>query len=194
MAFRKLVFALAAAGLCAGMAFAQDSQSLGDVARQTRQKKQQQENQTQADPAKAAAQAVDPNAKPAPPAKAAHVYTNDEIPEHTGPDLRSGPEHGSSLSPTNYKGGKLSAEQWKAQIRRLKNSIAALQKQIEAVESSIHFAGGNYERHVLYNNRQRQKEQQVENLKSQLEQQQKLLEDMQEEARHQGYGSAVYDP
>jgi len=34
----------------------------------------------------------------------------------------------------------------------------------------------------------------VEILKSQLEQQQKRLEEMQEEARHQGYGSAVYDP
>ena len=194
MAFRRLVFVLAAAGLCAGITLAQDSQSLGDAARQARQKKQENQPTPAADAAKAAPQTADPNPKPAPPAKAAHVYTNDEIPEHTGPDVPSGPEHESSLSPTNYKGGKLSAEQWKAQIRRVKNSIAALQKQIETVESSIHFAGGNYERHVLYNNRQRQKEQQVENLKSQLEQQQKLLEDMQEEARHQGYGSAVYDP
>ena len=198
MALRRIVFVLAAAGLCTGIALAQDSQSVADVARQSRQKKQQQENQPQAAPgadaAKATPQAADPSPKPAPPAKAAHVYTNDEIPEHTGPDLPSGAEHQSSLSPTNYKAGKLSAEQWKAQIRRLKNSIAALQKQIETVESSIHFAGGNYERHVLYNDRQRKKEQQVENLKSQLEQQQKLLEDMQEEARHQGYGSAVYDP
>ena len=198
MAFRRLVFVVAAAGLCTGIALAQDSQSVADAARQARQQKQQQEKQSQApavaDAAKTAPQAADPSAKPAPPAKAAHVYTNDEIPEHTGPDLPSKPEHQSSLSPTNYKGGKLPPEQWRAQIRRIKNSITSLQKQIELVESSIHFAGGNYERHVLYNNRQRQKEQQVENLKSQLEQQQKLLEDMQEEARHQGYGSAVYDP
>ena len=197
MAFRRLVLVLAVAGSFSGIVFAQDPQSLGDAARQARQQKQQ-EKQSQApaaaDAAKPAPQAADSSGKPAPPAKAAHVYTNDEIPEHTGPDLASGPQHESSLSPTNYKGGKLPPEQWKAQIRRIKNSITSLQKQIESVESSIHFAGGNYERHVLYNNRQRQKEQQVENLKSQLEQQQKLLEDMQEEARHQGYGSAVYDP
>lgn len=198
MSFRRLVFVLAATGLCAGIAHAQDPQSLGDVARQARQQKQQQDNQPQATPAADASQpspqAADPKAKPVPPAKAAHVYTNDEIPEHTGPDLPSGPQAHSNVSPTNYKGGKQPAEFWKTQILQLKHSIASLQKQIEAIESSIHFAGGNYEHHVLYNNRQRQKEQQVENLKSQVEQQQKRLEDMQEEARHQGYSSAVYDP
>lgn len=198
MSFRGLVLALVATGLCARMAHAQDPQSLGDVARQARQQKQQQENQPQATPAadtsKAAPQAADPKAKPVTPAKAAHVYTNDEIPEHTGPDLPSGPQAHPNVSPSNYKGGKQPAEVWKIQIVQLKHSIASLQKQIEAVESSIRFAGGNYEHHVLYNNRQRQKEQQVENLKSQLEQQQKRLEDMQEEARHQGYSSAVYDP
>lgn len=198
MLFRRLVFVLAATGLCAGIAYAQDPQSLGDVARQARQQKQQQENQPQATPAadtsKASPQAADPKAKPVPPAKAAHVYTNDEIPEHTGPDLPSGPQEHSNVSPPTYKGGKQPAEVWKNQILQLKHSIASLQKEIEAVESSIHFAGGNYEHHVLYNNRQRQKEQQVETLKSQLEQQQKRLEEMQEEARHQGYSSAVYDP
>ena len=198
MSFRRLVVVLAATGLCAGMAHAQDPQSLGDVARQARQQKQQQANQPKATPATDTStttpQAADPNAKPVPAAKAAHVYTNDEIPEHTGPDLPAGPQAHSNVSTTNYKGGKRPAEVWKIQILQLKHSIASLQKQVEAVESSIHFAGGNYEHHVLYNNRQRQKEQQVENLKSQLEQQQKSLEEMQEEARHQGYSSAVYDP
>jgi len=180
------------------MAQAQDPQSLGDVARQARQQKQQQANQPKATPATdtstATAPPADSQAKPVPPAKAAHVYTNDEIPEHTGPDIPSGPQAHSNVSPTNYKGGKQPAEVWKIEILQLKHSVESLQKQIEAVESSIHFAGGNYEHHVLYNNRQRQKEQQVETLKSQLEQQQKSLEEMQEEARHQGYSSAVYDP
>jgi hypothetical protein len=197
MLFRRLVLVLAAIGFCTGMAHAQDPQSLGDVARQARHQKQQQANQAQSTPAtdtSTATAPTDPKAKPVPPAKAAHVYTNDEIPEHTGPEVPSGPQAHSNVSPTTYKGGKQPAEVWKVQILQLKHSIGSLQKQIEAVESSIHFAGGNYERHVLYNNRQRQKEQQVETLKSQLQQQQKSLEEMQEEARHQGYSSAVYDP
>jgi hypothetical protein len=47
---------------------------------------------------------------------------------------------------------------------------------------------------VQWNERQQQKQQQVEVMKSQLEDQQKKLEDMQDSARQQGYGSSVYDP
>jgi predicted ribosome quality control (RQC) complex YloA/Tae2 family protein len=39
-----------------------------------------------------------------------------------------------------------------------------------------------------------QKENRVEVMKAQLEEQQKRLEDMQEAARKQGYGNSVYDP
>ncbi len=194
MPTRTFVLVVAVVLLCAWSAQAQDSQSLGDIARQTRQQKQQPVAQPSAAPASSPSptdsQAADPNAKPSQP-KAAHVYTNDEIPEST-------PE----VSPTskqpnvqeNYKGGKQSAEQWKSQIRQVKANITSIQRQIDSTQSSIRFAGGNYDYHVAYNNRQRAKEQQVENLKSQLAQQQKHLEDLQEAARHQGYSSAVYDP
>ncbi|HLZ41234.1 MAG TPA: hypothetical protein VKQ11_09745 [Candidatus Sulfotelmatobacter sp.] len=190
MSTRRLALLIVISLTCGPLAIAQDSQSVADAARQSRQKQQQ--GQAQAGSSTGANQPADPGTKP--PAKAAHVYTNDEIPEHTGPDLPSAPQRSSDLAPTNYKGGKQPAQVWKSQILRMKNSIASLQKQIDSLQSSIRFAGGNYEKHVLYNDRQRQKEQQVENLKSQLSQQQKALEDMQEEARHQGYSSAVYDP
>ena len=193
MTIRRFVFVLAVVSSCVGLAIGQDSPSLGDVARKTRQQKQQQEAQapaaSTADSASASSQAVEPDTKSAP--KAAHVYTNDEIPEHT-PDV--GPVAKQPAIQENYKGGKLSAEQWKSMIRQVKASIASTQKQIDAIQSSIRFAGGNYEYHVAYNNRQRAKEQQVENLKSQLAQHQKHLEDLQEAARHQGYSSVVYDP
>lgn len=195
MPVRRLILYVTACILtCAALAFAQDSPSIADIARQSRQKQQQ----TQA-PATAASDSPATNAQPASPnpktpAKAAHVYTNDEIPEHTGPDLPSASQHSADLLPVNYTGGKVPAEQWKSQILQMKHSITSLQRQIDTVENSIHFAGGNYERHVLYNDRQREKEQQVENFKSQLAEQQKRLEEMQEEARHQGYSSAVYDP
>jgi len=193
MSTRSFVFVVAAVLSCVWSAQAQDSQSLGDVARQTRQQKQPQEAKASATPASSPtatdSQAADPNVKPAQP-KAAHVYTNDEIPEST-------PEVSTPKQPNvqeNYKGGKQSAEQWKALIRQVKANITSIQRQIDSTQSSIRFAGGNYDYHVAYNNRQRAKEQQVENLKSQLAQQQKHLEDMQEAARHQGYSSAVYDP
>ena len=188
MSVRKLIFVLGAGVLLSAWIMqAQDSPSLGDLARKTRQQKQQQDSQAAATPARG----TSANNSQGPQPKAAHVYTNDEIPEST-PDLNPAPRQPGIRE--NYKGGKLSAEQWKSVIRQLKSSMASIQRQIDSIQSTIRFAGGNYENHVAYNNRQREKEQQVENLKSQLSQQQKRLEDLQEAARRQGYSSVVYDP
>jgi uncharacterized coiled-coil protein SlyX len=47
---------------------------------------------------------------------------------------------------------------------------------------------------VQWNERQKQKQQEVERMRSQLETQKKRLQSMQESARQQGYGGTVYDP
>jgi len=190
------LIAIVAAGVLSGLvtASAQDLQSLADVARQARQQKQQ---STQAQPNSAIpptpdAASGDSAAKSAEPAKTSRVYTNDDMPEHSSPDV--GPVSKKSDVQENYKGGKQSAEQWKSQILQQKRSVAQLQKNIDTLNNSIRFAGGNYDYHVAYNNRQRAKQQEVETLQSQLAEQQKQLEEMQEAARHQGYSSVVYDP
>ena len=167
--------------LCSGCLLrAQDSQSLGDAARQARQQRRDAQN-------------ASPENQSPTSAKAQHVVTNDEIPEHDeSSDVRP---QGNAIDPaTSQSTGKRPAEYWKAQILRMKNGSASLQSNIERVSNSIHFSGGNYDEHVLWNQRQRQKQQQVESMKSQLSQLQKRLEEMQEAARHQGYGSSVYDP
>ena len=51
-----------------------------------------------------------------------------------------------------------------------------------------------YRNGVEYNKRQAQKQQEVERLKSQYEEQKRDLEQMQENARKSGFGSAVWDP
>jgi hypothetical protein len=164
--------------LLATMSYSQDSQSLGDVARQARQQKTQGHE-----------------GKDAPARK---VVTNDEIPEQAAstadgsgadqsPEL---PSHHTSSEP-----GKLSAERWKALIQAQKNVVSSLQKQIDKTNSSIHFVEANlYVNGPQYNKRQAQKQQEVERAQAQLEEQKKRLEDMQESARKQGYGSSVYDP
>jgi hypothetical protein len=165
----RLILLLVAGALAGLIARAQDAQPLGDTARQARQQKSRQSSP--------------------------HVVTNDEIPEHPPAPQPSGTDslsRGPSLP--NYKEGKRPAEYWKSQILQQKNAIAALQRRIDTVNSSIRFAGGNTDLHVNYNERQRQKMQQVENMKSELSQLQKHVEEMQETARHQGYSSQVYDP
>jgi hypothetical protein len=163
---------------------AQDSQSLGDAARQARQQKQA--HGTPSTTSK------DPQISNA--AKAPHVVTNDEIPEHeTSPNaatLSSAPD---SAMPSDSS-GKRPPEYWKTQILKVKNAVASLQRNIDTLGNSIRFAGGNYEKHVAWNERQREKQRQLEVMKSQLNDLQKRLEEMQEAARHQGYGSSVYDP
>jgi len=47
---------------------------------------------------------------------------------------------------------------------------------------------------VEWNQHQTEKQQQVEQMKAQLEDKKKNLEEMQESARKQGYGTSIYDP
>jgi HAMP domain-containing protein len=175
----KFLFQLVAVfSLLAAVSVSQDSQSLGDVARQTRQQKQ-----TKTAPAKDA-----PTRK---------VVTNDEIPEHASATVEDSSDQAhepvSSSPPSGV--GKVPAEQWKAQIQAQKNVVSSLQKQIDKLNASIHVVEANlYVNGVQYNKRQAEKQQEVERAQAQLEEQKKRLEDMQESARKQGYGSSVYDP
>jgi uncharacterized protein HemX len=71
----------------------------------------------------------------------------------------------------------------------------SLQSNIDKLNDSIQFAPGNCVAGcVQWNERQKQKQQEVERLRSQLETQKKRLQSMQESARQQGYGGTVYDP
>jgi hypothetical protein len=166
--------------LLAVVSYGQDSQSLGDVARQARQKKTQ------------------VNDTPGKDLPARKVVTNDEIPEQAASTADgSGADQSHELAShhPSSEPGKLSAERWKALIQAQKNVVSSLQKQIDKLNSSIHFVEANlYVNGPQYNKRQAQKQQEVERAQAQLEEQKKRLEDMQESARKQGYGNSVYDP
>jgi hypothetical protein len=181
---RDLIRILAIAVFSCACAQAQDSQSLGDAARQARQQKQSRGN--------SATTSTDPKNSNA--AKPPHVVTNDEIPEQETPVSAAAPSSAPDSVMPDYSSGKHPAEYWKSQILRVKNAIASLQRSIDTLSNSIRFAGGNYEKHVAWNERQREKQRQLEIMKSQLNDSQKRLEEMQETARKQGYGSSVYDP
>jgi hypothetical protein len=149
--------------------------SLGDVARKTRQQKQSDE----------------PQAQPLKPA----IVINDEdgAPQGSGRGQISvvGNQHHSSGAPASKNGRKPTAEQWKAAILAQKNLIHSTQTSMDQLAQSIHFLSPSQ---VRWNERQREKQQQLERLQAQLQDQQKRLEAMQEEARREGYGSVVYDP
>ncbi len=170
--------------------------SLGEIARQVKLKKQQREAQLKAkEAATHDTQASD--ATPTPPAKTAHLVTNDDTPEHATVTPVS--THPASSAPADSQADsgdhQAKAANWKSQILNQKNAIAALQQDIKSLADSIHFAGANCVANCAeWNERQQQKQQEVDSMKTQLEEQQKALEEMQEAARKEGFGSSVYDP
>lgn len=161
--------------LVCGVSLAQDSPSLGDLARQQRQQKEQAKTTS---------------------GKTPKIITNELLPRHAAETVTS-----EMTSPKDAEiavastATKQTAESWKAQILAEKNQIASLQGQVEELNESIRFAPGNCVANcVSWNERQRDKQQQVERMQSQLADQKKHLEELQESARKQGYGSAVYEP
>jgi hypothetical protein len=181
---RILVFMLAACSLFSISAVAQDeSSSLGDVARQSRQQKASQP--------KTAKTSADHNSKPA------HVITNEELPQRANTSSAAPKEGDASATTTVVATGTRDeqGQQFKDQIQSQKQAISALQQQISQVSDSIHYAGGNCVSNcVQWNERQKQKQDEVEGMKTQLADQQKKLEEMQEAARKQGFGSSIYEP
>jgi hypothetical protein len=193
--------------LCAPAAHGQDQPSLGDVARQARLQKQQKDADANNKdvPAKntplkdAPAKDVQPKdvvTKDGQTAKAPKtVITNDEIPQHIGPTRTLSNSQTPGEIPQQNPGSGPPAEYWKIQIQTQKDNITSLQSQIASLSDSIQYAGGNCVSNcVQWNEHQQQKQQQLEAMKSQLEEQQKRLEDLQDMARKQGFGSSVYDP
>ena len=163
----------AALSLAVGTAFTQDSPPLGDLARQQRQQKE----------------AADKNGK------TPKVITNEQIPERPAAALRQVKAEESPTLHYNENTDKASAERWKSQIMSQKNQVASLQREIDDVNESIRFAPANCAANCVgWNERQREKQLRVDRMQAQLDEQKKRLDEMQDSARRQGFGSSVYDP
>lgn len=187
--------------LCA-LTQAQDSPSLGDVARQARQQKQKNAAAAADAPAQGSAVKQTPSEGPNTPAKPAtapklpkKVITNDEIPSHLVPARPSNPGVQTPQQDYEDDSGKPLADEWRSRIQAAKENIAAMEDEMKSLADSTQYAGGNCVSNcVEWNEAQKQKQDQLEVMKSQVKQQQKQLENMQEMCRKQGFGSSVYDP
>jgi hypothetical protein len=86
------------------------------------------------------------------------------------------------------------AEQWKSQILAQKNKMAILQAQIDRIHASIQSANGSVQYEEPVNWYQARQLRRVAQIQLQLDEQKRKLEQMQDEARHAGMHTAVYDP
>ena len=190
------VVILLAVGVCACAltASAQDAPPLGDVARQTRVEKQQ---QTQANSAPAPATDSSSDATPAQVGaqpKPSRVITNEDLPAtHPAPAPAPAAANRGNLRPAASE-PKRPAAYWKAQSLQLKNSIAQVQRHIDTLTDSLRAVLTNSTDEPVWNYREKERQRQITDLQAQLTELRRRLEETQEAARRQGYGSSVYDP
>jgi len=154
---------------------ASHAQSIADIARKEREKKQQQ--------AKTGSTPV--------------VYNNDNIGSSRSSHTASAtPTASPTASPAAENGPKkASAGQWTAKIRQQKQVVNTLQEQVTGLQQSIRYVEANaYTNGVQYNEAQRKKQEEVEKLQQRLADEKQKLSEMQEGARKDGYGNSVYDP
>jgi len=161
---------------CSGQAA--DNPSLGEVARKQRHKAKDTKN---------------------PASRAKKVVTDEDMPAHAegasddGPPL-DGPHSEMAVSPSTTDVLQ-TGEQWKRSIAQQKSAVADLKNRIDKLNASIRFVPANaYRNGVEYNKSQAHRQQEVDRMQTEMDEQKKSLEQMQETARRAGYGSAVWDP
>jgi chromosome segregation ATPase len=164
---------VAAFGMALFFATGSYGQSLGDVAREQRQKQGKDAHATR------------------------KVVTDEDMPEHSEANSSTSvisDEHDAapaSPASNNARAG----EQWKAEIEKQRTSVASLQSQIDKLNASIHFAPANCVVNcVQHNEKQVAKQDEVQRMQKELGERTKQLEEMQESARKAGLGSSVYEP
>jgi len=157
-------------------------QSLGDVARANREKKQ-------AEDAPAAQPKVirnadlpkDPDAKP----EAAEV--------HPEADAKASSKAADHRAAHQQLAEERAAEQWKSRILAQKYKTASLQAQIDQINASLR-PMGSVQSEGPYNRYQARQLNRAAQIQRQLDEQNRRLEEMQEAARRAGMHTAVYDP
>jgi hypothetical protein len=87
------------------------------------------------------------------------------------------------------------AEQWKRKILAQEHVVANLQGRVDALKATIQFVDpGAYYNGYLYNQYQARQVERLKVLETQLTQEKRMLEELQEAARHAGMHTPVYDP
>ena len=158
-------------------------QSLGDIARQNREK-QNAEN----------ASGVQPR-----------VITNASLPKNPTPDQESQDAPPASSATAGSKAAdrrsaqqrlaeERAAEQWKRQILAQKNKMATMQARIDQLNASIHSPNGNAQYQGPYTRNQTLQLERAAPIQQQLDELKRKFDQMQDAARRAGMHTPVYDP
>jgi hypothetical protein len=167
--------------------FAQSGQSLGDVARASRQKQAAQEA------AGTLPRVITNKDLPADPPEIQEASASQPMTEVSGVNRSfEGRFSDQRFAEQNFAEQR-AGEQWRGRIQAQESRIANLQARIDQVNASLHPAGSaHYE--GPYNRYQELQMQRVAQMQEMLDQQRRRLFVMQEAARRAGMHTSVYDP
>ncbi|MGD0414204.1 MAG: hypothetical protein ABSA80_02510 [Terriglobales bacterium] len=184
-------------------------QSLGDIARENREKQDGESAPPTAKPkvitnadlpkdpdAKQGPREAQPGASAAASSQAADHLSEDHLPV----DQRSGDQHLADRRVADRRSAEQrlaeqrAADQWKRRILAQRNKTATLQAQTDQLKASIRSEYGTVGYETPYNSYQARQLQRVAQIQRQLDEQKRKLDQMQEAARHAGMHTAVYDP
>jgi uncharacterized membrane protein len=176
------------------MSLAAFGQSLGDIARENRDKQDAESASPTAKP-KVITNAdlpKNPDAKQGPreAQSGASVTADSKAPDHRSEDHRSGDRRAAEQRLAEQR----AADQWKRQILAQKNKIATLQARLDQLNASIRSAYGTVQYETAYNSYQARQLQRLAQIRQQLDEQKRKLDQMQDAARNAGMHTAVYDP
>ncbi|MGB8064539.1 MAG: hypothetical protein WCF26_21805 [Candidatus Sulfotelmatobacter sp.] len=192
---RLLILFAAGVSVLTLTASAQDAPPLGDVARQSRVEKQQPAQNNSTPPPASNGSSDGTTSQTGAQPKTSRVITNDDLPEHhAAPAPAPASPNRSNLRPLVVYEIKRPAQYWRTQALQLKNSIAQVQRHLDTLNDSLHAVLTNSTDEPVWNYREKERQRQITDLQAQLNDLRRRLEDTQEAARRQGYGSSVYDP
>jgi hypothetical protein len=186
---RRVLFVVSAMGTAAIVLFAgmsASAQSLGDVARENREKKAQDGSTTPSKVITNKDLQKDPDG--------AEEDSDESQPEQAGPELSAEQRAAARRSTQHRLAERRASEQRKRQILEQKNRIAALQARIDQINADIQSAGGSVQYEPPYNVYQARQLRRASEIQRQLDAQKIKLSELQEAARRAGMHSAVYDP
>jgi predicted RNase H-like nuclease (RuvC/YqgF family) len=164
-------------------------QSLGEIARENREKQNAEDTSSAAKP---------------------KVITNKDLPQDLNANTAPREAQTATSAPANSKiaadrsadihferqrvAEQRAAEQWKRQILTQKHKVQMLQARVDQLNAAIRSVGGSVQYDGPANRNQAQQMQRVVQIHQQLDEQKWKLDQMQESARHAGMHTAVYDP
>jgi hypothetical protein len=176
---------------------ASQAQSLGDAAREQRQKKPSKITTTPSkvisnDDIASPESTVAHTSAPVASAPSASSPSGPKI-SSAAPDIPKKPA--ASDNPGSYDEWAQAGKEWKARILAQKTKIQSMQSYIDKLRSSVHFAARNpdYDATVI-NRHELQKVDEAKRLEKQLDEENSTLQNLQEAVRAAGYDSSIYNP